>query len=114
MKYINVTPDSLVALGYSAKHVINATWPAKAAEIKCTPKQQSEIFDIVARSIRSGNRIEISRNNIMGTVSIYVDALDFTGTMLNEVFFLSRPMSETECGESSDTDNERSWKYRAI
>lgn len=96
MKRYECTAESLKALGYTAKHINNGSWRTKAHEINCTEHQANEVFRIVARVVRNGGDVEIRSNNRLYTVNVYVKELDFSDTVGNDLYYLSRPMSEAE------------------
>ena len=112
MKRYECTVESLKALGYTAKHISNGSWRTKAHEINCTERQAKEIFDIVVNIVRNGGNVEIRPNNVLYTVNVYVKGIDFSDTMGNDLFYLSRPMSEAERLEADlYTGRGKEWDY---
>lgn len=114
MKRSECTVESLKALGYTAKHISNGSWRKRAHELTCTEKQAKEVFEIVAEIVKNGGCVGIRRNNYTYTVGIYVKETDFTGTVGNDLFFLSRPMTEAERLEADlYTGRGKDWDYKA-
>lgn len=99
MKRKEVTPAALREMGYRAMVEITSWYNHRTYEV---PEHQSrELFDLVARAARSGQKLEIRRLHIRGVVVVLVEGTYHQRAGAKLQYFLQRPMTPAEIMEES-------------
>lgn len=84
-------------MGYRAC-VEYISWSTRT-EKECNAKQGTELLEVVAKTIRDGGKVEITRNLIKGAVIIQIDGTSHRLLGTDVSYSLQRPMTDTEIME---------------
>ena len=99
MRRNEVTAEALKRMGYVAK-VSFTSWNGHE-ERQCNDRQSAELLNIVVNTVQLGEKIDIRRNHVRGTVVVWIDEATtaYRGTELR--YFLERKMTDAEVMEAS-------------
>ena len=99
MRRNEVTAEALKRMGYVAKCSFTS-WNGHEERL-CNDRQSAELFNLVVNTVQMGEKIDIRRNHVRGTVVVWIDeaTTSYRGAELR--YYLERKMTDAEVMEAS-------------